>query len=66
MRSSLPASWAIALQVGAEALSGLVGGFVAAFFVELPLILLVLLAMAAALLLKVEVSQDGDDRSGAS
>lgn len=41
-----------ALQVGAEALSGLVGGLTAALFVELPLILLGLLAMIAALLLK--------------
>ena len=41
-----------ALQVGAEALSGLVGGLAAAFFVELPLILLGLVAMSAALLLK--------------
>src|ERR1700722_1956360 len=43
-----------ALQVGAEALSGLVGGLAAALFVELPLILLGLLAMTAALLLKHE------------
>src|SRR5580692_567802 len=41
-----------ALQVGAEALSGLVGGLAAAFFVELPLILLGLLAMTAALMLR--------------
>jgi len=41
-----------ALQVGAEALSGVVGGLAAALFVELPLILLGLLAMTAALLLK--------------
>jgi MFS family permease len=47
-----------ALQVGAEALSGLVGGLAAALFVELPLVLLGLVAMAAALLLKFEVSQD--------
>jgi len=40
-----------ALQVGAEALSGLVGGFAAAAFVALPLILLGLLAIIAALLL---------------
>jgi len=37
-----------ALQVGAEALSGLFGGLTAALFVELPLILLGLVAMAAA------------------
>jgi DHA1 family tetracycline resistance protein-like MFS transporter len=43
-----------ALQVGAEALSGLVGGLAAALFVELPLILLGILAMTAALLLKQE------------
>ena len=50
-----------ALQVGAEALSGLVGGLAAAWFVELPLILLGLVAMTAALLLKFGVSTD--DRS---
>jgi len=55
-----------ALQVGAEALSGLAGGLAAALFVELPLILLGLLAMTAALLLKFEVSQDRDNRSSAS
>jgi hypothetical protein len=54
-----------ALQVGTEALSGLVGGLAAALFVELPLILLGLVAMAAALLLKFEVSRQGDDRSSA-
>src|ERR1700733_1741059 len=43
-----------ALQVGAEALSGLVGGLAAAFFVELPLILLGLVAMSAALLLSLQ------------
>jgi MFS family permease len=43
-----------ALQVGAEALSGLVGGLAAALFVELPLILLGIFAMTAALLLKQE------------
>jgi hypothetical protein len=53
-----------ALQVGAEALSGLVGGLAAALFVELPLILLGVLAMTAALLMKFEVSQESDDRSG--
>ena len=47
-----------ALQVGAEALSGLVGGFTAALSVELPLILLGLVAMTAALVLKFEASQD--------
>ena len=47
-----------ALQVGAEALSGLVGGLAAALFVELPLILLGLVAMTAALVLKFEASQD--------
>jgi MFS family permease len=55
-----------ALQVGAEALSGLVGGLAAALFVELPLILLGLLAIAAALLLKFGVRRETDDRSGAS
>jgi hypothetical protein len=55
-----------ALQVGAEALSGLVGGLAAALFVELRLILLGLLAMTAALLLKFEVGQHTDDRSSAS
>jgi MFS family permease len=54
-----------ALQVGAEALSGLVGGLAAALFVELPLILLGLVAMAAALLLKFEVSQDTHHSSSA-
>jgi MFS family permease len=54
-----------ALQVGAEAMSGLVGGLAAALFVELPLILSGLLAMVAALLLKFKVSQAGDDRSNA-
>ena len=43
-----------ALQVGAEALSGLIGGLAAALFVELPLILLGVLAMASALLLKFD------------
>ena len=47
-----------ALQVGAEALSGLVGGFTAALSVELPLILLGLVAMTAALVMKFEASQD--------
>ena len=46
-----------ALQVGAEALSGLVGGLAAALFVELPLILLGLIAMTAALVLKFEASK---------
>ncbi len=41
-----------ALQVGAEALSGLVGGLAAALMVELPLILLASLAIAAAMILK--------------
>lgn len=45
-----------ALQVGAEAFSGLIGGLVAALFVELPLILLGILAMAAALYLKATLS----------
>src|SRR6202161_2772353 len=52
-----------ALQVGAEALSGLVGGLAAALFVPLPLILLGLVAMTAALLLKFGASQQTDDRS---
>jgi MFS family permease len=55
-----------ALQVGAEAMSGLVGGLAAALFVELPLILLGFLAMVAALSLKFEGSQHADDRSNAS
>jgi MFS family permease len=55
-----------ALQVGAEALSGLVGGLAAALFVELPLILLGLLAMTAGLLLKFQVSQATADRSSAT
>jgi MFS family permease len=55
-----------ALQVGAEALSGLVGGLAAALFVELPLILLGLLAMTAALSLKFQVSQATADRSSAT
>jgi hypothetical protein len=42
------------LQVGAEALSGLAGGLAAALSVELPMILLGLLAMTSALLLKFE------------
>jgi MFS family permease len=46
-----------ALQVGAEALSGLVGGLAAALFVDLPLILLGLIAMTAALLLKFEAME---------
>jgi MFS family permease len=52
-----------ALQVGAEALSGLVGGVAAAAFVELPLILLGLLAVVAALLLTLGKSQAIDDKS---
>jgi predicted MFS family arabinose efflux permease len=47
-----------ALQVGGEALSGLVGGLAAAFFVELPLILLGLIAMAAALLLSFQLPNE--------
>ena len=46
-----------ALQVGAEAASGLVGGLAAALFIELPLILLGLLAMTAALFLELEASR---------
>jgi MFS family permease len=49
-----------ALQVGAEALSGLVGGLAAAAFVELPLILLGLLAMIAALFLGVGGEHSGE------
>lgn len=52
-----------ALQVGAEALSGLVGGFAAALFVELPFILLGLLAMAAALFLELNASRDTEEAS---
>jgi hypothetical protein len=52
-----------ALQVGAEALSGLVGGLAAALFLALPLILLGLFAMTAALLLKFGASHQTDDRS---
>jgi mannose/fructose/N-acetylgalactosamine-specific phosphotransferase system component IIC len=43
--------------------SGLVGGFAAVFFVKLPLILLGIVAMAAALLLKSDVTQHTDDRT---
>ena len=50
-----------AQQVGAEALPGLAGGLVAALFVELPLILLRLFVMTAALLLKFEVGQQTHD-----
>ena len=50
-----------AQQVGAEALPGLAGGLVAALFVELPLILLRLFVMTAALVLKFEVSQQTHD-----
>ena len=41
-----------AMQVGAEALSGIVGGLLAAIFVKLSLIVLGAVAIAAALLLK--------------
>ena len=41
-----------ALQVGAEALSGFVGGLAAAVMIELPLLVLGLLAIAAAMLLQ--------------
>jgi MFS family permease len=41
-----------ALQVGAEALSGFLGGLAAALMVELPLVLLSLLAITAAMFLK--------------
>jgi MFS family permease len=51
-----------ALQVGAEALSGLVGGLAAALFVELPLVLLGLLAMMAALLMKFGPRRSGEIR----
>jgi len=53
-----------ALQVGAESLSGLVGGFAAAVFVSLPLILLGLLAMMAALLLALSARQRTDEALG--
>jgi predicted MFS family arabinose efflux permease len=46
-----------ALQVGAEALSGLVGGLLAAIFVKLSLIVLGAVAIVAALLLKVHPGQ---------
>ncbi len=55
-----------AMQVGAEALSGLVGGLAAAFFVELPLILLGVLAMAAALVLKFSAGEPVEDGSSTS
>jgi MFS family permease len=55
-----------ALQVGAEALSGVIGGFAAALFVELPLILLGLLAMAAALFLLFGVSRQSEKSTTAS
>lgn len=47
-----------ALQVVAEALSGLVGGLAAAVFVALPLILLESLAVMAALFLAFDVGHD--------
>jgi len=46
-----------ALQVGAEALSGLVGGLLAAVFVKLSLIVLGMVAIVAALLLKAHSKQ---------
>jgi DHA1 family tetracycline resistance protein-like MFS transporter len=52
-----------ALQVGAEALSGFLGGLAAALMVELPLILLGLLAIAAAMLLKFGTGRRKADRS---
>jgi MFS family permease len=54
-----------ALQVRAEALSGLIGGLAAALFVELPLILLGLLAMMAALFLAFDTGQPTDEVSSA-
>ena len=47
-----------ALQVGAEALSGFVGGLAAALMVELPLLLLGLLAIAAALFLQARARKE--------
>ncbi|HTZ59469.1 MAG TPA: MFS transporter [Acidobacteriaceae bacterium] len=55
-----------ALQVGAEALSGLVGGAAAAVFVELPLILLGILAITAALFLNFGRTSHTDEGSTAS
>lgn len=52
-----------ALQVGAEALSGFLGGLAAALMVELPLILLGLLAIAAAMSLKFGTGRDKADSS---
>jgi MFS family permease len=46
-----------AMQVGAEALSGLVGGFTAAIFTQLPLILLGALAVLAAVGLRFAVAE---------
>ena len=52
-----------ALQVGAEALSGFLGGLAAALMVELQLILLGLLAIAAAMSLKFGTGRDKADSS---
>jgi MFS family permease len=52
-----------ALQVGAEALSGFLGGLAAALMVELPLILLGLLAIAAAMFLKIAIGRHKADSS---
>jgi MFS family permease len=52
-----------ALQVGAEALSGFLGGLAAALMVELPLILLGLLAITAAMFLKFGTGRGTGDSS---
>jgi DHA1 family tetracycline resistance protein-like MFS transporter len=52
-----------ALQVGAEALSGFLGGLAAALMVELPLILLGLLAITAAMFLKFGTGRHTADSS---
>ncbi len=50
-----------ALQVGAEALSGLIGGLLAAIVVKLSLIVLGVIAMVAAILLKLHTSRGGPE-----
>jgi MFS family permease len=55
-----------ALQVGAEALSGLLGGLAAALLVDLPLVLLGLLAITAAMFLKFGTSKRSPQIAGSS
>ncbi len=52
-----------ALQVGAEALSGFLGGLAAALLVELPLVLLGLLAITAAMFLRYATGSHKSDSS---